>query len=284
MVTIEETNDSEMQQEDEPLPSEERLLDAAEIEKLAESAQRPTARLHLTALAKKLHREAEALQRMEKTRHLHHTTTKAEEKKEEEKTPTHTAAPVAPPKPVPSSSATASTASLLQYVPVDKFAFDAGGYNAPFVTLYVNLPGVGSIPRDSVTCDFTATSFDLIVRDLGGKNYRLFKDNLEKDIDPEKSKIIVKAEKVIVKLHKVKQGDYGGFEYWSQLTSKKARKSSSKKVDDPQQSIMQLMKDMYDEGDDNMRKVIGETMMKQRTGQLNDDLGAGGLGSLDDGL
>jgi len=43
------------------------------------------------------------------------------------------------------------------------------------------------------------------------------------------------------------------------------------------------MKDMYDEGDDNMKKMIGETMYKQRMGQLNngkDDMmgGMGGMG------
>ena len=45
--------------------------------------------------------------------------------------------------------------------------------------------------------------------DLEGKNYRLVKDNLEKDIDPAKSRIIVKANKVVVKLQKVSQGGEG---------------------------------------------------------------------------
>jgi len=106
----------------------------------------------------------------------------------------------------------------------------------------------------------------------------------EKDIDPTKSKIIIKADKVIVKLSKKKQGDYGGYDFWTQLTAKKARPKKGEK-DDPQASIMQMMKDMYDEGDDNMRKVIGETMMKQRTGELGKDGGMGeGLGGMGEGL
>ena len=87
----------------------------------------------------------------------------------------------------------------MKFVPVDRFAFDAGGYNAPFVTLYVDLPGVGSIPRENIQCDFKSSSFDLIVKDLRGKSYRLFKDSLEKDIDTAKCKIVVKADKVIIK-------------------------------------------------------------------------------------
>jgi hypothetical protein len=39
--------------------------------------------------------------------------------------------------------------------------------------------------------------------DLHGKNYRLVKDNLEHEIDPAKSKIIIKKEKVVIKLQKV---------------------------------------------------------------------------------
>ncbi len=34
-------------------------------------------------------------------------------------------------------------------------------------------------------------------------------------------------------------------------------------------SIEILMKDLYDSGDDNMKKMIGETMMKQRRGELD---------------
>ena len=30
---------------------------------------------------------------------------------------------------------------------------------------------------------------------------------------------------------------------------------------------MDMMKDMYDEGDENMKKIIGEAMMKSRSGE-----------------
>jgi hypothetical protein len=37
-----------------------------------------------------------------------------------------------------------------------------------------------------------------------------------------------------------------------------------------------LMKQMYDEGDDSMKKMIGETMLKQRNGELGKDPVGGG--------
>ena len=46
---------------------------------------------------------------------------------------------------------------------------------------------------------------------------------------------------------------------------------------------MNMMKDMYESGDDSMKKMIGETMLKQRNGELNkdkDDLMNGGMGGM----
>ena len=265
---------------DEIPPSQERFLDAEEISKAASTMKRPTARMHLEALAKKLRREGEALKRVEKSKVAAETANKKVASSDSgeaksgtppssahESTPSYTPAPTVP--------------KGVKYVPVDRFSFDAGGYNAPFVTVYVPLPGVGGIDRSSVTCNFTKSSFDLVVEDLQGKSYRLFKDCLEKDIDPDKSKIVVKADKILVKLAKVKQGEYGGYDYWSKLTdNKKSRTAGSKAKDDPQASIMELMKNMYEEGDDNMKKVIGETMMKQRTGELGGNMGMDDIGGL----
>lgn len=45
------------------------------------------------------------------------------------------------------------------------------------------------------------------VKDLAGKSYRLLQNNLDKDIVPEESKILIKKDKVIIKLQKVREGD-----------------------------------------------------------------------------
>jgi calcyclin binding protein len=103
---------------------------------------------------------------------------------------------------------------------------------------------------------------------LNGKNYRLIKDNLDKDIVPEKSKFLVKKNKVVIKLQKVK-GEYS-FEHWTNLTSKKGSRDKVAEKKDPSASIMDMMKDMYNDGDDNMKKIIGEAMMKSRSGEKMD--------------
>ena len=76
---------------------------------------------------------------------------------------------------------------------IDQFAWDQGEYNSPTVTVYIDLESVGSLKdTPSIQCDFTSSSFDLKVFGLNGSNYRLLKDNLDKDIEPSKSKYIVK--------------------------------------------------------------------------------------------
>ncbi len=260
-------------------PWEERLLDAQEILSLSTTTTlRPTTRMHLESLGKRLQKEAEALQRVAGSSQKSSTPGASNQNP----TVSTATSPV-------STTATIPLSSTVKYVPIDRFGFDAGGYNEPFVTLYIELDKVGTV-RDSVTCQFTKASFDLIISNLNQKSYRLYKDCLEKEIDPDKSKFTVKANKVIVKLAKVKTSEYGGFDYWTKLSDPKKSKDDTKKKDDPSASIMDMMKQMYNEGDDNMKKIIGETMMKQRNGELNQDkpgmpdFGKSGLDDMDDDM
>eukprot|EP00545_Synedropsis_sp_CCMP1620_P003714 CAMPEP_0119016250 /NCGR_PEP_ID=MMETSP1176-20130426/11895_1 /TAXON_ID=265551 /ORGANISM="Synedropsis recta cf, Strain CCMP1620" /LENGTH=275 /DNA_ID=CAMNT_0006969591 /DNA_START=110 /DNA_END=933 /DNA_ORIENTATION=+ len=258
--------------------SEERLLDAQEIEGAAAKLKRPTAKMQLEALAKKLRKESGALKQLEAS----HAKSKAANSAvlptnaasaEEEEAPIIEDVTNNKPAPKPKAApapAVAPVASSARYVPISSFAFDSGKYNSPTVSIYIDLDGVKEIPRANVTCDFTPGSFDFIVRDLKGKSYRLFKDNLAHDIDPETSKVVVKTDRIILKLGKSK-GEYG-YDTWTDLIDKKNKGKGNRDADgkrkkeDPQASIMNMMKDMYDSGDENMKKIIGETMEKQRRG------------------
>jgi calcyclin binding protein len=150
------------------------------------------------------------------------------------------------------------------YIPIESFAWDQDGFSSPVINVYIDLPGVGKA-KQNCEIDFTKMSFDFKVTGLDGKNYRLLKDNLEKDIIPEQSKMTVKANRVILKLQKVK-GEYS-YEHWNNLTAKKPREATADKKKDPMGGIMDMMKDMYEEGDENMRKIIGEAMLKSQRGE-----------------
>mmetsp|Transcript_14886 Transcript_14886/g.21954 ORF Transcript_14886/g.21954 Transcript_14886/m.21954 type:complete len:275 (-) Transcript_14886:260-1084(-) len=267
MVEIEEIEESTQ----ESLPSAERLRDAEEIESMLSGVKRPTVQMHLKTLANKLRKDSQALQRLEASQAkasnknksgeekpiVEEITTRENDLRKDAEKPTATTSTSKPPATLPSA----------KYISIDSFAFDSGSYNSATVTIYISLDGVKKIPRDQIKCDFTSNSFDLIVSNLNGKSYRLFKDNLAHDIDPDQSKVVVKVDRLIIKLGKVK-GEYG-FDNWTELVDKK--KTSGNKKDDPSSSIMNMMKDLYDSGDDNMRKVIGETMEKQRRGELGNE-------------
>lgn len=154
----------------------------------------------------------------------------------------------------------------LTYIPIEDFAWDQGEYGSNTVSIFVDLTGVGAI-KDRVEFSCTKSSFDLKITDLNGKNYRLIKENLDKDIIVSESKIVVKKDKVVIKLRKLK-GEYS-YENWASLTAKKKRDSASEadKKANPMGGIMDMMKDMYDDGDENMKKIIGEAMMKSQRGE-----------------
>lgn len=152
---------------------------------------------------------------------------------------------------------------------ITTFALDLGGYDKPLVSVDVRLKGVEALPKESITCDFTESSFDLKVAGLDGKNYRFLRTNLDKDIVPAESEVKVKKNHVIVVLQKVK-GQYG-YDSWTDLCAKGKRKPTNNSKDsNPQESIMGMMKDLYDEGDDNMKKIIGEAMYKSQRGEKMD--------------
>jgi len=274
MVAIEELDDTSSSH----TPSQERLWDAEDIEKIISQLKRPTAKMHVESLVKKIRKESFALKALEATPTNDASVTPTTEA-DPSPAPSFTPVPVAASKPFYTGAPLKSPSVM--YNSIDRFAFDAGTSSDKFVTLYLPFPGVGSIPnkKEQISCEFGNNSFDVSVLNLNGKHYRIKRDTLEHDIVPEKSKYIVKADKIVVKLHKIK-GEYGSFDFWSKLTDPK-RKEKHKKGSNPSAGLMDMMKDMYNSGDDNMKKMIGETMLKQQNGELNNDK-PGGLGDLRD--
>jgi calcyclin binding protein len=154
-------------------------------------------------------------------------------KLKKQKQAAETAAAMPPTPPVTSSSSSSSNKPVITgtFIPVEDYAWDQGAYGSSSLSIFVDIPGVGEV-KDKVKVDFGRHSFDLRVMDLQGKNYRLIKDNLEKDIIPELSSFTVKKNKVVIKLQK-KKGEYS-YEQWTALTGKKKRdEEEASKSKDP---------------------------------------------------
>ena len=77
--------------------------------------------------------------------------------------------------------------------------------------LYIDLKGADKL-KDQISCDFETTSMDLLIQDSDCAHRRLFVSPLARSIWPEKSKITVKPNKIVVSLHKQDR-----LERWTQL-------------------------------------------------------------------
>jgi len=183
----------------------------------------------------------------------------------------------APPQPVQQPvrmpSAAASSERAVTYLPIASHSWDQDGYgvepNNVYVYILSGFDGIGQ-QKGSVTCDFSKNGFDLKVEGFNGKSYRLMKDNLDKPIVPTESKLLVKKNSIKLSLRKEKE-TYG-YPSWTDLTAKRAK--TAEKSDDPGAGLMDMMKQLYEDGDDQMKKTIGEAMIKSRQEQ-NDPSAAG---------
>nr|KJB57238.1 hypothetical protein B456_009G154900 [Gossypium raimondii] len=134
--------------------------------------------------------------------------------------------------PIPiSTSVKAPINPALNYVSVSSFSWDQ---DMDKVKIYVFLEGV---EQEKIQTDFKPLSFDVKFHDVKGKNYRCAVPKLNKEIVPEKCKVVVKPTRVIISLFKASKGD------WPDLYSKEDKlKPNLDKEQDPMAGIMDLMK------------------------------------------
>ncbi|MEE6496013.1 hypothetical protein FKM82_002205 [Ascaphus truei] len=71
-----------------------------------------------------------------------------------------------------------------------------------FVKIYITLKGVQQISAENVQVEFKERSFELLVKDLDGKNHTMTVNNLLKPISPESSSKKVKTDTVLIMCRK----------------------------------------------------------------------------------
>ncbi|OIV94212.1 hypothetical protein TanjilG_28151 [Lupinus angustifolius] len=168
----------------------------------------------------------------------------------------------APQIPAPISTGTRVTnAPALKYATLASFSWDQ---DSDKVKIYVSWEGVD---ESKIESEFKPISFDVKFHDVQGKNYRCAIPKLNKEIVPEKCKILVKPKRVVIILIKASKGN------WLDLHFKEDKvKPSLDKEKDPMAGIMGLMKNMYEEGDEEMKKTIAKAWTDARSGKTTDPL------------
>merc|ERR1712194_513973 len=109
-----------------------------------------------------------------------------------------------------------------------------------------------------------------------GKSWRFRHTGLQHDIVPEESSFKVTKNHLIVELQKKKTSSESignGYEMWTDVGGRKRSEGKDSSAAgggggklDPSSSIMGMMQDLYEEGDDETRKAIGQAMESAHKG------------------
>ena len=156
------------------------------------------------------------------------------------------------------------------FTTISKYAFDTS--NDKFIKLYLTdgFDGIKSFNSSNIKSKFTKNSFDVCILGWKNRNYRFSCFNLSKEIIPNDSYVKQTNSGLIVYLAKANKSDF-----WDSLEKKKGLfgnkdEDGSPALDknkDPNQSLMEMMRDMYQNGDPEMKRMIAEAWTKSRDEQ-----------------
>lgn len=140
-----------------------------------------------------------------------------------------------------------------------------------FLKIYVTLNGVHNYPVENTTVEYGPKSVELQVLTPDMKNNVFTIKNLLHEIAPSESYHKIKSDMVVLYLKKVSSQN------WSYVTEseKKAKEPKTPRFDreeDPDVSLMNLMKQMYEEGDDEMKRTIAKAWTEARDKKSPDEV------------
>lgn len=164
--------------------------------------------------------------------------------------------------------------------------------SSKFVKLYVSISDISKLTQEQITCDFSESSFKFVASNHLNKNHVLQVLKLAHKVIPSECSTRIKAGKIIISLKKQEEGKTWGTITEADRKTKEAKdaKYNSKDADkpsDPSSGIMDMMKKMYDDGDDDMKRMIKKTWYEsQQKQQAGGDAGGmpgmGGTGGMPD--
>uniref|UniRef100_UPI0037E9056E calcyclin-binding protein n=1 Tax=Semicossyphus pulcher TaxID=241346 RepID=UPI0037E9056E len=166
-----------------------------------------------------------------------------------------------------------SAASKATYtVKITNYAWDQ---SEKFIKIYLTLKDVHKIPSENVEVNFTEGSFSVMVKELDGKNHQMTILNLLYPIDVKESYKKIKTDMVLVMCKKQ------ATKKWDCLTKveKQTKEKEKPNVDDnadPSDGLMSMLKKIYSDGDDEMKRTINkawsESQEKKTRGGIGGDM------------
>lgn len=128
------------------------------------------------------------------------------------------------------------------------------------------IDGIGKHPKQNIDCEFNDQSVDLRILSFNNKNLRLKISPLNGLIDPAECKLKVKSNSITIEMKKAKLKHWDDIKETKPSASDTRLKNAANEKEDPEKdpsaSLMSMMKDLYDKGDDQMKRTIAESWEK----------------------
>lgn len=143
--------------------------------------------------------------------------------------------------------------------PIDKFAWEQTDNDVKvYVTCFTDF---SSLPKSNLILESTSDSVCVSILDFKGVNYRLKFPKLNKEIKD--ARTTLKSSGFSLTLKKKEKG------HWDSIAPKasvlkKNEEEDSKNDSEPGDSLMKMMKNLYEEGDDDMKRTIAEAWSKSK--------------------
>lgn len=124
--------------------------------------------------------------------------------------------------------------------------------------------GVGKHNKQDIDCEFTDSSLDLRILNFNGKNWRLKISALNNLIDPAESKLKIKSNSITLELKKREKRQWSDVKEKKLATQGLNKTSKKEEESEPGAALIDMMKELYNTGDDQMKKTIAESWEKSR--------------------
>uniref|UniRef100_H0XY33 Calcyclin-binding protein n=1 Tax=Otolemur garnettii TaxID=30611 RepID=H0XY33_OTOGA len=147
-----------------------------------------------------------------------------------------------------------------------------------FVEIYITLAGVHQVATENVQVHFAERSFDLLVsqkkkkkKNLNGKSYSMIVNHLLKPVSVEGSSKKVKTDTVLTLCRKKTENTR--WDYLTQVEECKEKEKPSYDTEtDPRAGLMNVLKKIYGDGDDDMERTINKAWVESREKQAKGDI------------
>ncbi|XP_020499384.1 calcyclin-binding protein [Labrus bergylta] len=167
-----------------------------------------------------------------------------------------------------------SAASRAKYtVKITNYAWDQ---SEKFVKIYLTLKDVHKIPAENVEVNFTEGSYSVLVKELDGKNHQMTVLNLLYPIDEKDSYKKIKTDMILLMCKKQTTKKWDCLTKVEKLSKEKDKPSADANAD-PSEGLMTMLKKIYSDGDDEMKRTINKAWSESQEKKMQ-----GGVGDMMD--